>query len=839
MPRVKRSASALVNDDDNASRSFSSNSTSRKGVASAPIACPTGSSQRRASNRTTSPYKRLTRKNPAQDDDHHTTEMSPRGSTRRRTTLAEHSQGDSDRSSSLEVLEPAAIAATTKEKGKPTLSASSSTTLEQDDLRTNSVTHNDDSITTDITEPEPELEPAKSEVIDAELRRKNKASSQTSTTSDRDQDDMISKAEVRLRVQKSMAAWAKERQSYEDKLKANNTFIDQQDELLRQLTQFTDSLRATAQCGICLQTMRAPHALECGHVFCRQCLINCFFSANNGDDDDDDDEEEEADQDNEENLSRSGSNSHTDSDSSNSELEGNDASLSFWEADQPPTPPEGMETIRLTVGNRSFQMNRPEPGYRPPQATAEDSASRFVELGSDDDDDDDDDEREFEAIGAAREGIARVERIEPAVSLRHRSPRENDSTSPATSPGRAPAAGARIEDRIIIADEEVHQAGPVPPMAHPPSHPSNVICPSCRTKVDTAPKRIFVLTDLVHRIRQAEQEGLIGDLDESAPPKSDKADEMEVTIDEHDKSWGGLFMELDVGGNTKGRTRVARDRDDGVRRCPECSWEIIEATGECAHCQRVYELSSDEDFRRRHHDGGAESDDERSDISVRSMPRHGVRRPREEEEEEQPNSEDEAFIDDAPIRKRRRTDGEASSRRRRRKSEVASSDEESRLEFTSDAALSLSSGSDGDSDSESAVSTSSSRHSDSTQKSSEASFSDEGRDATKRRRKARREVRRAEEEKARRRGRGKGKELSEVEDEYESVIIEESHESPRKAAAKAAIRRAEEKGSGEEVTETSAKASTSARVDKGSKEKSARKGWRKLPKITHSDDEDE
>ncbi|SCZ88326.1 BZ3500_MvSof-1268-A1-R1_Chr2-1g04336 [Microbotryum saponariae] len=829
MPRVKRSASAsaLVNDDD-ASKSFSSNSTSHRGAASSPYARPTASPQRRASRRTTSPSKRSTRKNPAQDDDHHTTETSPRRSTRRRTMLVEHSQDDGDRSSSLEVLEPAAIAATTT-RGKPTLSASPSTTLEQDDLATNSVTHNDDSITTDITEPEPE--PAKSEVIAADLKGKNKASSQTSTTSDRGQDDMISKAEVRLR----------------EKMKANNTFIDQQAELLRQLTQFTDSLRATAQCGICLQTMKAPHALECGHVFCRQCLINCFFSANNGDDDDD---EEEADQDNEENLSRSGSNSHTDSDSSDSGLEGNDASIqSFWEADQPPTPPEGMETIRLTVGNRSFQMNRPEPGYRPAPATAEDSAGRFVELGSDDDDD----EQGFGVIGAARERIPSVERIERAVSLRHRSPRENDSTSPPTSPGRAPTAGARTEDRIIIADEEVHHAGPVPPMAHPRPHPSNVICPSCRTKVDTAPKRIFALTDLAHRIRQAEQEGLIGDLDESAPPKSDanKADEMEVTIDEHDKTWGGLFMELDVGGNTNGRTRVARDRDDGVRRCPECSWEIIEATGECAHCQRVYELSSDEDFQGRHYDGGAESDDEGSEISVRSMPRHGVRRPREEEEEEeQPNSEDEAFIDDAPIRKRRRTDGEGSSRRKRKKSEVASSDEESRLGSTSDAALSLSSGSDGDSDSdsESAVSTSSSRYSDSTQKSSEASFPDEGRDATKRRRKARREARRAEGEKERRRGRGKGKELSEVEDEDEdedeSVIIEEEgHESPRKAAAKAAIRRAEKKGSGEEVTETSAKASTSTststNVDKASKEKRARKGWRKLPKITHWDDEDE
>ena len=56
-------------------------------------------------------------------------------------------------------------------------------------------------------------------------------------------------------------------------------------------------------------------------------------------------------------------------------------------------------------------------------------------------------------------------------------------------------------------------------------------------------------------------------------------------LDEKDKTWGGLFP--GEGGTESARDRrrrlaqVVRDREDGVRRCGHCNWELDERTGIC------------------------------------------------------------------------------------------------------------------------------------------------------------------------------------------------------------------------------------------------------------------
>lgn len=48
-----------------------------------------------------------------------------------------------------------------------------------------------------------------------------------------------------------------------------------------------------------------------------------------------------------------------------------------------------------------------------------------------------------------------------------------------------------------------------------------------------------------------------------------------------DQTWGGLWKEGEKVGKRKKEGDVVRDREDGVRRCSECAWEIDEETGEC------------------------------------------------------------------------------------------------------------------------------------------------------------------------------------------------------------------------------------------------------------------
>lgn len=133
----------------------------------------------------------------------------------------------------------------------------------------------------------------------------------------------------------------------------------------------------------------------------------------------------------------------------------------------------------------------------------------------------------------------------------------------------------------------------------------NLVCPQCRASCAArAPHRIFALDEVLVTLCRA-RVNECGTRPRSASPVKMQAPRLEkgkgegqeqqkgeeggggvkVTTDEKDKTWGGLFP--GEGGTESSRDRrrrlaqVVRDREDGVRRCGHCNWELDERTGIC------------------------------------------------------------------------------------------------------------------------------------------------------------------------------------------------------------------------------------------------------------------
>ncbi|TKA58052.1 hypothetical protein B0A53_00454 [Rhodotorula sp. CCFEE 5036] len=143
----------------------------------------------------------------------------------------------------------------------------------------------------------------------------------------------------------------------------------------------------------------------------------------------------------------------------------------------------------------------------------------------------------------------------------------------------------------------------------------NLVCPQCRASCAMrAPQRIFALDEVLSTLSRARVNEQ-GTRPRSASPvklrmrkKGDDVDRGEGAgegeidpnlLDEKDKTWGGLFP--GEGGTESSRDRrrrlaqVVRDREDGVRRCGHCNWELDERTGICEGCGREWDISSDDD----------------------------------------------------------------------------------------------------------------------------------------------------------------------------------------------------------------------------------------------------
>lgn len=168
-------------------------------------------------------------------------------------------------------------------------------------------------------------------------------------------------------------------------------------------------------------------------------------------------------------------------------------------------------------------------------------------------------------------------------------PAANASASTSAPRQPAPAAPAAPLDSPKSPPKPRPPPPPVPTGAH---RAKNLVCPSCRAVCsEHSPNRVFVLDEIVSSLRRSnvDESGSIGT---SAGAEAGVWRARTVTVedgwpamDEADESWGGLFPGPGGRESASDRRRrlaqVVRDRDDGVRRCGECNWELDERTGIC------------------------------------------------------------------------------------------------------------------------------------------------------------------------------------------------------------------------------------------------------------------
>ncbi|GAA5820577.1 hypothetical protein JCM11251_003059 [Rhodosporidiobolus azoricus] len=142
---------------------------------------------------------------------------------------------------------------------------------------------------------------------------------------------------------------------------------------------------------------------------------------------------------------------------------------------------------------------------------------------------------------------------------------------------------------------------PPPPLPQCAHRLKNLVCPSCRTPCsERSPSRIFVLDEVLSSLRRSgvREDGSLRSSSSTRPltPAAAASASNVPGLSENDANWGGLFP--GVGGTeSKGdrRRRLAqmvRDREDGVRRCGHCNWEIDERTGLCEGCGHNWDVSS-------------------------------------------------------------------------------------------------------------------------------------------------------------------------------------------------------------------------------------------------------
>lgn len=110
-------------------------------------------------------------------------------------------------------------------------------------------------------------------------------------------------------------------------------------------------------------------------------------------------------------------------------------------------------------------------------------------------------------------------------------------------------------------------------------------CPECRAVVDHAPAPAYLVRDLVHKVLE---QPLFCDEGETVEQHNEWRQE-EARIVEKDRSnthpqTGGLFHGRFKPKGLPSHLRLVRDDEDGVDRCPNCTWEIEDGEDACQHC---------------------------------------------------------------------------------------------------------------------------------------------------------------------------------------------------------------------------------------------------------------
>ncbi|KAI9718331.1 MAG: hypothetical protein M1828_006733 [Chrysothrix sp. TS-e1954] len=123
-------------------------------------------------------------------------------------------------------------------------------------------------------------------------------------------------------------------------------------------------------------------------------------------------------------------------------------------------------------------------------------------------------------------------------------------------------------------------------------------CPDCRTDIGHAPAPAYMIRDITERLMQL----------------SDSQSELEVQREELKaveiaKSTTGLFQGHFSGGHAI-RT-IIHDNEDGVPRCPSCTWEVEDGEDECSHCgQQFGGIDTDESVDSEDMEDGFSGDED-------------------------------------------------------------------------------------------------------------------------------------------------------------------------------------------------------------------------------------
>lgn len=112
-------------------------------------------------------------------------------------------------------------------------------------------------------------------------------------------------------------------------------------------------------------------------------------------------------------------------------------------------------------------------------------------------------------------------------------------------------------------------------------------CPDCRAVVTQAPAPAYVIRDMtLIFINRAELLPLGETIEQHTKWQKEEAEIVQQDKNNTDTRTGGLFKGC-FRSSTKGTLRPIRDEEDGVDRCPMCSWELED--GECAQCGLMFD----------------------------------------------------------------------------------------------------------------------------------------------------------------------------------------------------------------------------------------------------------
>ncbi|BGP32482.1 hypothetical protein JCM10296v2_004263 [Rhodotorula toruloides] len=418
-------------------------------------------------------------------------------------------------------------------------------------------------------------------------------------------------------------------------------------ELMAQQRAALASVHSAIACAICTEPLDRPYSLQCGHVFCRKCLVTWFFRADPDEEDRQNAAEEQAT--GSSSSSSSSSSDHDDDTSSSSgsihshmggHINGRAFNITNL-GDDDERKQRIFEATNEALLKYGFDLP-PDVVRRSligATRTGDDEeasdAGRIVEIEEDDNQKEEEGQEEKQLtrdelrqkrlaalarsglkVGGAGEALAstssgRFEEVADEEKGDEQPPLAGPSTSrsaPAvTTNASASTSAPRRAEPAASAAPPAAPKSPLKPRPPPPPVPTgahrakNLVCPSCRAICsEHSPNRVFVLDEIVTSLRRSnvDESGSIGSTTGAWRARTETAEDSWPAMDEADESWGGLFPGPGGKESASDRRRrlaqIVRDRDDGVRRCGECNWELDERTGICEGCGRRWDISDDD-----------------------------------------------------------------------------------------------------------------------------------------------------------------------------------------------------------------------------------------------------